>query len=153
MILQVCSVHNLGEGRHHMTKTERLAIEAAARAAIGRSLRCRPESRSVSFPNDGPSHEFDIYDSGVVIGGVSTSPLTTGGGSRNSGGCDRACSELLWLTLWPGIETRVHVLTDRPLAEWLVKRYQGIAFPHPITIYHYDRALDALAQVGILRAG
>ena len=51
-----------------------------------------------------PIHEFDIYADGIVIGGVSTSPLKTGGGTSNTGGCDRACSELLWLSLWPGLK-------------------------------------------------
>jgi len=142
----------LGEGKHDMTKAECLAIESAARAAVGRAFNCTPKSYNISFPNSGASHEFDVYVAGLVIGGVSTSPLTTGGGNRNTGGCDRACSELLWLVLWPGNETRVHVLTDRALADWLVKRYQGIPFPHPITIYYYELALDALAEVGILRA-
>ena len=135
-----------------MNKAECLAIEAATRAALGRELQCVSESRHVQFPNGGPSHEFDVYAEGVIIGGVTTSPLTTGGGSRNTGGCDRACSELLWLTLWPGNEQRVHVLTDRPLAEWLVKRYRGVSFPHPITIYHYDCSRDAVSQVGVLGA-
>lgn len=136
----------------HMTKAERLEIEAAAGTAVGRKFQCTPESRKVSFPGGHPVHEFDVYMEDVVIGGVSTSPLITGGGSRNTGGCDRACSELLWLTLWPGDEERIHVLTDRPLAEWLVNRYRGAAFPHPITIYHYDRNRDALEQVGAFSA-
>lgn len=134
-----------------MTKAECLAIEHAACVAVGRAFNCTPRSYKVPFPNSGASHEFDIYAAGVVIGGVSTSPLTIGAGNRNTGGCDRACSELLWLVLWPGNETRIHVLTDLALAKWLVGRYQEIPFPHPITIYCYDRALDALAKVGSLR--
>lgn len=145
-----CSRISRQEGEHLMTKAERLAIEKAARAAVGRKFGCDPQGCSVRFPGGKPVHEFDVYADGVVIGGVSTSPLTTGGGSRNTGGCDRACSELLWLSLWPGTEERVHVLTDLQLAEWLVNRYRGAVFPRPITIYHYDQYNDKLAEVGTL---
>ena len=135
-----------------MLKSDRLRVEAAARAAVGQHFGCEPQSQRVSFPNNGPVHEFDVYTPGIVIGGVSTSPLTTGGGSRNTGGCDRACSEILWLTLWPGTETRIHGLTDKPLADWLVKRYHGAAFPHDITIYHYGINSGALARISTLGA-
>ena len=49
---------------------------------------------------------------------------------------------------WP--ETRIHVLTDKPLADWLVKRFGGAIFPHSITVYHYDHQSDGLVQVGLL---
>ena len=135
-----------------MTKAERIQIEEAARQAVGRKFGCKAESANIQFPDDGPRHEFDIYAQGVVIGGVSTSPLTTSGGNSNTGGCDRACSELLWLTLWPGGEERIHVLTDKPLAEWLVTRYQGAPFPRRISIYHYGRESDVISHIGILGA-
>ena len=45
-----------------------------------------------------------------------------------------------------------HVLTDRPLADWLVSRFDGAVFPHPITIYHYDHPGGTLTQIGALRA-
>lgn len=133
-----------------MTKAERLEIEAHARAAAGSLFSCDPSSVKVPFPCGGKPHEFDIYARGVVIGGVTTSPLVTSRGSRNTGGCDRACSELLWLTLWPGTERRMHVLTDRDLANWLIARYKGIPFPHAIWIYHYDNGNYQLTAVGRL---
>jgi hypothetical protein len=134
------------------SKVERLNVEALARRSIGSAFGCQPQCARVPFPNGGATHEFDIYAPGLLIGGVSTAPLTVGANSRNTGGCDRACSELLWLSLWPGSEARVHVLTDKALAAWLCKRYKAIPFPHPITIYHYDRATDALAKIGTLHA-
>lgn len=133
-----------------MTKAECLAIEAAARIAVGREYGCAAVSRKARLGDHGPFHEFDVYSEGVVIGGVTTSPLKTGGGSPNTGGCDRACSELLWLSLWPGTETRIHVLTDRPLAAWLLSRFRGAGFPHRIIIYHYESTRDTLAPVGAL---
>jgi hypothetical protein len=135
-----------------MSKTERLAIEAVARSAVGREFGCAAACRNIPLAERGPVHEFDVYAQGVVIGGVSTSPLKTGGGNSNTGGCDRACSELLWLSLWPGPEARIHVLTDRPLANWLVSRFRGAVFPHQITIYFYDHPCDRLTQIGMLSA-
>lgn len=135
-----------------MSKAAKLAVESAARAAVGRQFSCAPVCTNLAFPNGGASHEFDIYVQGVLIGGVSTSPLKVGAGNVNTGGCDRASSEVLWLSLWPGPESRIHVLTDEPMAKWLAKRYRGIPFPHQITIYHYDQARDALSQAGVLHA-
>ncbi|MBI4443222.1 MAG: hypothetical protein HY649_07590 [Acidobacteria bacterium] len=135
-----------------MTKAERLAIETRARSAVGREYHCSPVSRNTRVGERGPVHEFDVYAEGIVIGGISTSPLKTGGGNSNTGGCDRACAELLWLLLRPGPEARIHVLTDRPMAEWLVNRFRGATYPHPITIYHYDVSCDALTKMGVLYA-
>lgn len=135
-----------------MTKAQCLAIEAAARTSVGQLFNCVPNSTRVAFPNGGAKHEFDIYAPGLIIGGVSTSPLSTSCSNRNTGGCDRACSELLWLTLWPGPERRIHVLTDLPLATWLVTRFQGVAFPRSIFIYHYDLANNLLTVAGTLAA-
>lgn len=143
-------IARVARGMNKLSKAECLAIEAAARTAVGRTYCCSPACRKIRIGKTGPVHEFDIYADNVVIGGVSTSPLKTSPGSRNTGGCDRACSELLWLSLWQGNETRVHVLTDKALAEWLVQRYEGAIFPNSITIYHYDHPSDALHQVGIL---
>jgi hypothetical protein len=95
-----------------MSKAARLLIEASARAAVGRQFNCAPIRQHVVFPNGGTRHEFDIYVQGSLIGGVSTSPLKVGAGNSNTGGCDRASSELLWLSLWPGDERRIHVLTE-----------------------------------------
>jgi hypothetical protein len=133
-----------------MSKAEKLAIELDACSAAGRQFGCTPIRTTVAFPNSGASHEFDIYAQGVLIGGVSTSPLKIGAGNTNTAACDRAASELLWLSLWPGPENRIHVLTDEALAGWLAKRYRGIRFPHRISIYHYDREEHMLSEVGVL---
>jgi hypothetical protein len=133
-----------------LTKAECLRIEDDARRAIGRMYGCSPECRKIRLGKAGAIHEFDIYSANVVIGGVSTSPLTIGQNNRNTGGTDRASRELLWLSLWPGNETRVHVLTDRALAQWLYAQFRGVAFPYAITIYHYDLASDVLNQVGTM---
>ena len=133
-----------------MSKAEKLAIESAARAAVGRQFSCAPVRSDLAFPNGGASHEFDIYVESVLIGGVSTSPRKVGARNVNTAECERASSEVLWLSLWPGPENRIHVLTDVPMAKWQANRYRGIPFPHRITIYHYDQRRDALSQVGVL---
>ena len=133
-----------------MNKTERLAIEASARQAINRLLNASALNQRVTFSEGGPSHEFDIFQEGVIVGGVSTSPLKVGKGSPNTGGKDRAASELLWLTLWPGEVKRLHVLTDKSLADWLYKTYKWADFRYPISVYHYDQISQILTEIGII---
>ena len=135
-----------------LTKADCLRVEAAARSAVGRVYKCTPVCATMPISEHGPNYEFDIYSDGVLVGGVSTGTLKTSGGNANTGSCDRACSELLWLSLWQGCETRIHVLTDRPLAEWLVRRFTGAVFPHSITVFHYDCSGNGLLQIGILSA-
>ena len=135
-----------------ITKADCLEIELSARSAVGRKYSCSPISCKLCCGGGRP-HEFDVYAQGVVIGGVSTSPLKTSGGNSNTGGRDRACAELLWLVLWRGTESRIHVLTDKPMASWLVAHFQGIAFPWQITIYHYDCSSDRLVEMGVLYTG
>lgn len=131
-----------------MTKREKLDTESLARTALSRALKCEATSQRLAVGPNGPLHEFDIYASGSVIGGVTTGTHKTSNGNPNTGACDRACAELLWLLLWPGEESRVHVLTDKPLAEWLVKRFSSAPLPRKIDIYHYDVTSDLVAHVG-----
>jgi hypothetical protein len=100
----------------------------------------------LGFPKTDKSHEFDIFSKGVGIGGVRTSPYPyyTNGNNMNTGGCDRAASEILWLSLGQGSEKRVHVFTDWDMSQWIIKRYQGPPFPFDKAIYHYDQERDQL---------
>lgn len=134
-----------------MTKSECLVIEAEARDAVSNLFGgIAVKNARISLGSENVTHEFDIYAKDLLIGGVSTSPLKTSGGKSNTGGRDRACSELLWLSLWSGKESRIHVLTDRALAEWLVTRYKGISFPSKIDIYFYNIESKILIKVGML---
>lgn len=130
-----------------MNKRERLEIEKRARTALSRLMSCDAVSKRLSVGSTGPLHEFDIYAEGIVIGGVSTGTYNTSGGNPNTASRDRACAELLWLSLWPGDESRVHVLTDRLLAEWLSTRFNRAPFSRRIDIYHYDWELDLISHV------
>lgn len=100
--------------------------------------------------NDGASHEFDLYESDKVIGGVTTSPWKNKTGSSNSAGQDRASTELLWLTLWNGNEWRVMILTDQEMAEKLYKRWKGCPFPKRIEIIHCILPQRKFVMVGTL---
>lgn len=94
--------------------------------------------------------EFDIYEANRVIGGITTSPWKNRSGSSNSGGQDRASAELLWLTLWPGDERRIMILSDEDMANRLLKRFRGSYFPHHIEIIHYDSSLREFKELGRL---
>jgi hypothetical protein len=95
-------------------------------------------------------HEFDIYQKGSVIGGITTSPWKNNTGSNNSGGQDRVAAELLWLTLWPGVERRVMILSGKDMAERILKRWQGCSFPHSVEIFYYDLSTNCIQRQGIL---
>lgn len=131
-----------------MIKRERLDIESRARSAYSAKISCELSSGKLVVGVNGPLHEFDIYAEGVVIGGVSTATYNTSFGKTNTGARDRACAELLWLSLWPGRESCVHILTDMPLATWLLRRFGNAPFLKHIDIYHYDVAQDSLSLVG-----
>jgi len=107
-----------------MTKADRLKIESEAREAVNTLFGCSAVNQRISFGANGPKHEFDIYEKHTIVGGVSTSPYRVGKGSINTGGKDRAASELLWLTLWPGNEKRIHVLTCANMANWLFHHFR-----------------------------
>jgi len=133
-----------------MNKTERLALEASARQVITRFFNTSVLNQRVTFSEGRPLHEFDIFEKNTVMGGVSTSTLKTDNRNANTGGKDRAASELLWLTLWPGERKRLHVLTDKSLADWLYKTYKGAALQHRVTIYHYETNSQVLTEIGVL---
>jgi len=101
------------------------------------------------------SHEFDLYETCKVIGGISTSPWfnrprSDKPRSNNTAGQDRAAAELFWLSLWAGDEKRVHVLTDKEMARRLFKRFSGACFPHRIEIQHFDMKARKFCVIGVL---
>ena len=135
-----------------MSKAEKLPIENCARMAVNELFGCNSVCAKKALSDNGPKHEYDIYHENEVIGGVSTSPYLTSKGKCNTGGRDRAAAELLWLSLWQGKESRVHVLTCESMANWLCKRFGGSIFPFKITIFHFCPVSKLLKEVGILGA-
>jgi len=96
------------------------------------------------------THKFDLFALDKFIGGITTSPWKNKSGSNNTGGQDRASTELLWLTLWSGEAHRVMILTDQEMASKLLKRWQGCPFPHRIEIIHCDLNVEKLYTIGVL---
>jgi len=133
-----------------MSKSEKLKVEAIVRDAINERFKSNSINSRQPVAENGHIHEFDIYESGLIIGGVSTGTKVTSGGSSNTGSKDRAAAELLWLSLWQGHEKRVHVLTSKDLAEWLFNRFNGATFPFKITILHFDTETKELGEIGTL---
>lgn len=102
-----------------------------------------------------PSHEFDLFEKKVVVGGISTAPWCNKSfngkrGTPNTSGRDRAATELLWLSLWQGPERRLHILTDSEMAEKLFKKFNGANFNCKLEIHHFDIENKKFRLVGTL---
>lgn len=113
-------------------------IELLVRTAYNVANSASATKKTLSLGTAAASHEFDLYETNKIIGGISTSPWFNKSGTNNTGGQDRAAAELLWLTLWPGSEKRVHVLTDKEMAHRLLKRFSGAGFPKKLEIQYFD---------------
>ncbi len=135
-----------------MTKRERLRIESKVISLFNEVNGIESHKKRLQVGNAGATHEFDLYESGRVIGGVSTSPWTnkTKRRSTKTAGQDRVSSELLWLSLWGGLERRVMVLTDIEMARRLHERFKGCPFPKHIEVVHCDPRKGQLNAVGRL---
>lgn len=94
--------------------------------------------KTLLIGNQGAKHEFDLYEKGKVIGGISASAWKTSKSNNNTGGQDRVSTELLWLTLWPGNEKRVLILTDLEMSEKIHKKFLGTPFAKKVYIFHFD---------------
>lgn len=99
---------------------------------------CNAIKKIAPIGDQGAKHEFDLYEEGKVIGGISTSAWKTSKSNNNTGGQDRVSTELLWLTLWPGNEKRVLILTDLEMSEKIHKKFLGTPFAKKVYIFHFD---------------
>lgn len=125
-------------------------IESLARTEFNKVNKTKAKKQTLTIGPSRASHEFDLYEKGKIIGGISTSPWFNKTGSNNTGGQDRASAELLWLSLWPGKEKRLHVLTDKEMANRIFKRFSGATFPYRIEIHHFDILTNAFYVIGTL---
>jgi hypothetical protein len=128
--------------------SSRLDIEERARRSLNEHRGTTAKKSVLSVGTAGASHEFDMFEEGKIIRGISTSPWTNKTGTTNTGGQDRATAELLWLSLWSGQEVRV--LTDTEMAEKIYGRFAGCPFPYPIEILNFDIAAGEFTSKGIL---
>lgn len=133
-------------------KKRPLEWEETIRQAFNTERGFRASKHRLPVGLEGAKHEFDLYEADHVIGGISTSPWTnrTQLKSSNSGGQDRLSAELLWLSLWKGMEARVVIVTDKEMAERLLSRFRGCGFPHPIEIVLFESLSETLTTVGFL---
>jgi hypothetical protein len=95
-----------------------LIIESQVRTAFNAAHGTNATKQRVLMRGGLALHEFDMHDPSRLIGGISTSPWrNVKSRTSNTGGQDRASTKLFWLSLWDGPERRVHLLTDREMAE------------------------------------
>lgn len=129
-----------------------LQIEAIVRNSYNSKHSCNAIKKRLDIGDQGAKHEFDLYEEGKVIGGISKSPWKnkTKKKSNNTAGQDRVSTELLWLILWPGNEKRVLVLTDLDLSEKIHKKFRGTPFPKKVYVFHFDLNNESFKEIGEL---
>jgi hypothetical protein len=125
-------------------------IESLVRVAFNAVNGTSAKKQTIIVGTTAASHEFDLFEKSKIVGGISTSPWFNKSGTNNTGGQDRAATELLWLSLWPGNEKRVHVLTDKKMADRLFRRFAGAVFPRRIEIQEFDITTKKFTVIGTL---
>jgi hypothetical protein len=127
-------------------------IEEQVRQLYNHIYSAHTHKQTLTVGNNTARHEFDLYETGKVIGGISTSPWfnQTEKHSSNTGGQDRVAAELLWLSLWGGKESRIIVLTDYEMAKRTLQRFLGCPFPYRVEILHCDLGQRSLNLLGTL---
>ena len=128
-------------------------IESLVRTEFNNVNKINAQKETLRVGNGNTCHEFDLYENNKVIGGISTSPWLNKSCTNNTGGQDRAATELLWLSLWKGPEKRVHILTDKEMANRLFNRFSGASFPYEIEIQHFNAKSKYFRVVGTLYSG
>src|SRR3972149_6336251 len=91
-----------------------LQFEEVSRKAFNKSQ--GTNSRKYKASVRGKKHEFDLYQDGVIAGGISTSPWLNKTGTNNSGGQDRVTTELLWLHLCTSVKRKILILKHQNMA-------------------------------------
>jgi hypothetical protein len=71
-----------------------VATEAGTRSG-NTANGCTAKKQTLTLGTTAASHEFDLYEASTLVGGINTSPWFNKSGSYNTGGQDRAATELL----------------------------------------------------------
>ena len=127
-----------------------LEIEKIVRDSYNSKHSCNTIKDNLDIGDQGAKHEFDLYEKGKVIGGISTSLWTNKTGTNNTAGQDRVATELLWLTLWPGKEKRVLILTDHDMSKKIHKKFRGAPFAKKVYVFHFDLKNKSCKKIGEL---
>ena len=126
------------------------AFEKIVRNSYNSKHSCNARKKTLPIGTQGAKHEFDLYEEGKVIGGISTSPWTNKTGTNNTAGQDRVSTELLWLILWPGKEKRVLILTDHDMSKKIHEKFRGTPFAKKVHVFHFDLENKSFKKTGEL---
>ena len=127
-----------------------LKIEKIVRDSYNETYKAKTEKQRLEVGLESTKHEYDIYEKNKIIAGVSTSPWKNKSGTNNTGGQDRASTELLWLSLWNGNEKRWHILTDKEMSEKLFKKFKGTPFRQKVSIYNFNIKNNKFTLIGTI---
>ena len=125
-----------------------LAIEKMVRDSYNSKHSCNARKKTLRIGGQGAKHEFDLYEEGKVIGGISTGRWKTKKNHNNTGSQDRVSTELLWLILWPGNEKRVLILTNLEMSKKIHKKFLGTPFAKKVYIFHFDLENKSFKKIG-----
>lgn len=123
------------------------SFEAKARNAFNRNQGTNAQKSIVTVGKK--QHEFDLYQEGVVVGGISTSPWLnrTPRRTNNSGGQDRVAAELFWLHLCSTAKRKVLVLLEKDMANGIYRRFGESDFFSPqVEVWLYDPIADTITH-------
>lgn len=133
------------KARSLLTWAQRAYFEQASRQAFNKDQ--GTNARKAKVPLRGKQHEFDLYQPGVVAGGISTSPWRNKTGTSNTGGQDRVAAELLWLHLCTSVKRKGVILRDEEMAKGTTQRFGGEGFFNPeIEVWLYDETANIIAH-------
>lgn len=132
-----------------------LIKEQEVRGEFNTVNKCHAEKKRLNVGSLGAKHEYDLYEEGKYIAGISTSPWKnkpkdSKKPTNNTGGQDRAAAEILWLSIWDGDEKRMHILTDDEMAKNIFAKFSGAPLRKEVTIIHYSLCNKIFTKIGIL---
>ena len=122
-------------------------FERKARDAFNRNEGTNAQKSRVTIGKK--QHEFDLYQEGVVVGGISTSAWLnrTAKRTNNSGSQDRVTAELLWLHFCRSAKRKVLILKEKDMAYGISSRFGGNSFFSPaVEVWLYDPTADTIAH-------
>ncbi len=129
------------------TRMDPALFERRARDAFNGSQGTNSQKSRVTIGKK--QHEFDLYQEGVVVGGISTSPWRnrTPKRTNNSGGQDRVAAELFWLHLCSSARRKVLILKEKDMAGGINSRFGGSGFFSPtVEVWLYDPEADTITH-------
>lgn len=129
------------------TRVNPAFFERRARDAFNKSQGTNSQKSVVTVGKK--QHEFDLYQEGVAVGGISTSPWRnrTPKHTNNSGGQDRVATELFWLHLCSSARRKILILKEKDMADGINGRFGGSAFFSPrVEVWLYDLEPDTITH-------